>query len=56
MSKQFLEGSKPQRHCGHVIAFEKDGALYIKCRCCGEWVKLPELKLKESAKKGFLNE
>ena len=41
--KQIYEGSTPKRHCSHVIAFEKDGAIYLKCRICKRWVRL-ELK------------
>ena len=43
--KQIFEGSRPKRHCSQVIAFEKDGALYLKCRICKRWVRLEELSL-----------
>lgn len=36
----YVENSEPVRHCSGVIAFKKDGYIYIKCRHCKKWVRL----------------
>lgn len=43
-NKVYYNSSKPIKHCGHVIAFALDGAVYVQCRQCKEWIRIENIK------------
>lgn len=36
----YNKGDPERCECGRVIAFQKDGKLYVKCKECNKWVSI----------------
>lgn len=49
MAHEYVKNSRPQRHCGGVVAYTVGGCLYVKCRKCKKWVNIGSI---EDLKKG----
>ena len=42
--KRYNKGSPTKCDCGRVIAYRKEGKIYVKCRDCKKWIAILSIK------------